>query len=669
MPSKRPRARDQDAPQPKRQRVTEPTSSSPSSSSRTQAPTALAPRTGADLLSPVSDELLVRILSYLPLPHLLALAPVSRRFHRLAEDSQLWRALYYARFVLPRAMRIPGFRSEGRMDAARLRDRKLHYRGRRALWADGRLGGLVRREAEGGDGAEGGRRRGLRIELPGEEVEAAGEDGRVDWKRQYKIRHNWARGKCAVEELKLGPDPQDSRDVSETDDEENRSKMLVKVVEGLAITADRVCGLRAWDLKTRDVVAQLDLYDSTRQDEDAPPSCLAIDDRNLEKGSLEISVGFTDGSFGVWRLHLPEKNIVRRYRHAKSSNGELMGLSYSHPYLLTATGAVLLSLYTFDVPEKLEDNTGDGENAGDSPPSPVTDDRSEDIHKTTSKDEISLPPPYLVTSLRSHTSDPPLALSIRKTASSTVASIAYTFFTRTGWSIGIQDLHITPNDDPKCAPNISTRLAYTTPFRSSGISSQIPSPPRTPSRHRILAPGAQASATSPSTPTTTTAPAARDRRPSGPTTLCYTHPYLLATLPDNTLVLHLCTSSAAALSVSPGIRLWGHTSGISDAEITARGKAVSVSSRGDEMRVWELEGRPSALRSSCRSVEIRPGGGGGGAQDDGGDAKMAAVVGPAVGGVVDWEERRSWVGFDDEMVIVLKEARGGRESLLVYDFT
>ena len=143
-----------------------------------------------------------------------------------------------------------------------------------------------------------------------------------------------------------------------------------------------------------------------------------------------------------------------------------------------------------------------------------------------------------------------------------------------------------------------------------------------------------------------------DRIESGPTTLCYTHPYLLATLPDNTLILYLCTSDASALTVSPGIRLWGHTSGISDAEITARGKAVSVSGKGDEMRVWELEGRPAAL--SGRSVEIRPN------KTEGGDED---VNGP------EWDSRRNWVGFDDEMVIVLKESRGGGESLMVYDFT
>ncbi len=32
--------------------------------------------------------------------------------------------------------------------------------------------------------------------------------------------------------------------------------MLVKLVEGIAITADKVSGLRAWDLKSRDLLAQ-----------------------------------------------------------------------------------------------------------------------------------------------------------------------------------------------------------------------------------------------------------------------------------------------------------------------------------------------------------------------------------------------------------------------------
>ena len=82
------------------------------------------------------------------------------------------------------------------------------------------------------------------------------------------------------------------------------------------------------------------------------------------------------------------------------------------------------------------------------------------------------------------------------------------------------------------------------------------------------------------------------------------------------------------------------------------------------MRVWELEGRSSGMGS--RSVEIRPG------------QPLHTTThsipesalgqdGSSIG--YDWEEQRNWVGFDDEMVIVLKEKKGGGESLMVYDFT
>lgn len=570
-------------------------------------------------------------------------------------------------------MRIPGFR-EGKL-ADRIRDHKLHYKGRRALWASGRSGGLVNEEAAGEVYAG-------RIGAMLEEEERKGKDDRVNWMRQFKIRHNWAMGKCAVEELKLCPNLED-KEVYGSEDDGDRTKMLVKVVEGSAVTADRVFGLRAWDLKTREVVAHASLEDERKQyreedDSMVAPSCIAIDDHGLHKGRLDVALGFTDGSFGVWRVDLPAKSIARRYRHEKSSNGALAGMAYSHPYLLTATGAVLVSLYTFEVP-RTADEAGD---KGDSTlhssskfASAMSDYCDETILKEPLKeDAVVLPAPYLLTALKSHTSDPPLALSIRKTGNTTVASIAYTFYTRRGWSIGIQDLHITPNHLGDCAPDIATRLAYTAPISFSGAIA----PPRPPLERRVPLPPPQSPppTTSSDQPVQPPPPNPGQRDQDGPTTLCYSHPYLLATLPDNTLILHLCTSTSSALTISPGIRLWGHTSGISDAEITARGKAVSVSSRGEEMRVWELEGRPNGVRS--RSVEIRPKSAVG---SDQGWTEMGragrTVAGSsegeegarAVRDDVDWKERRNWVGFDDEMVIVLKEARGGRESLLVYDFT
>ncbi|CAJ2503672.1 Uu.00g110660.m01.CDS01 [Anthostomella pinea] len=565
-----------------------------------------------DLLSPLSDELLVRILSLLPLPDLLNVSPLSDRFYHLSGDSQIWKRLYYSRFVLPRALRIPGFRDGS------AREGKLHYSARKAIWADGRRGGWV-------------------------DMRNREDKNSRDWKRQYKLRHNWSRGKCAVEELHVGQD-------TALSDMESSQKMLVKVSEGLAVTADAATGLRAWDLKTKQLQAQIGLDEL---DSSAIPSCIAIDDHDVQEKTLNIAIGFTDGSFGIWRLDTKERRIMRRYRHEKSSNGKLAGIAFSYPYLLTATKSVLISVYTFEgspseaesetareseseIAQELEGQTEDERRYGHSRPR---------IRAEKSKPGTTLQVPYLLTSLKSHTSRAPLALSLRKTSGSTVASIAYTFSTLQGWSLGIQDLHLRAPASRvgKSTPEITTtRLAYTLPVKTA--STHIPSPPTSPARYMG---------------SSTTSTTSRDDVVDGPISLCYTHPYLLATLPDNTLILHLCTSNASSLSISPGIRLWGHTSGISDAEITARGKAVSVSCRGEEIRVWELEGRANGSSIEVRPT-VKP------VEDEGDEEEAAVRDGPAA---MRWNERRNWVGFDDEMVIVLKESREGKESLMVYDFT
>ncbi|KAI0107971.1 hypothetical protein F4776DRAFT_644265 [Hypoxylon sp. NC0597] len=560
-----------------------------------------------DFLSPLSDELLIRILTYLPLRDLLNTAPVSRRFYDLFGDSQIWKGLYYSQFVLPRALLIPGFRNGS------AREGKLHYSSRRAIWADGRKGGWV--DMHVGDL----------------------NDRSRDWKKQYKLRHNWSKGKCAVEELPL-------RQESSLLETTPSHKVLVKLTEGIAVTADVATGLRAWDLKTKQLIAQISLDEL---DSEATPSCLAIDDQKIHDQILDIAIGFSDGSFGVWQLDVRERKLLRRYRHEKSSNGELGGVAFSHPYLLTATKSVLISLYTFDRPPKTDQtNTkGSGRETIRNPEreslQDSEDERNSKPGKHANSKENMLRAPYLLTSLKSSLSKAPLALSIRRTAGSIVASIAYTFSTIQGWCLGIQDLHLCPSTSkPESTPDImSTRLAYS-PFIKTGPV-QIPLSPVTPFRRMNPSP----------TPY-------QIENKGGPTNLCYSHPYLLATLPDNTLILYLCTSNATSLSISPGIRLWGHTSGISYADITARGKAVSVSSRGEEIRVWELEGRVNG-----RSIEVRPR-----VNPDIHNEERIDDVAPNKTPAVQWDDRRNWVGFDDEMVIVLKESKG-RESLMVYDFT
>ncbi|KAM0425011.1 hypothetical protein ACHAPT_009812 [Fusarium lateritium] len=539
-----------------------------------------------DILTNISAELLLRILSFLSSSELLSISPTSRRLYRLSSDPHLWREHYYERFVLPRALRIPGFRG-GVIGGSR-----LQYSARRAVWADGRKG---------------------RVGNVGEDDAISNAIEGVDWKRQYKLRHNWARGKCAVEEVSV-------RDASGESGGQKRT--LVKVVEGIAITADSESGLRAWDLRTRRPIAQIDLYENDDCSESAPAS-LAVDEcgsRNL----VDIVVGFADGGFGIWRLDPKRKELARRYRHEKSCNGELVAVACGHPYVLTATSAGLISLYTFNRPAA-DKETGKEDDTQDNDPRSRSNSTNASCYEQTKSQDPKvtqglLPPPYLLTSLRSHTTHLPLALSIRRMSSSVSASIAYTFSVRDGWCIGVQDLLINPS--PSGIDTITSRLASTLPIMTSPSPSEL-------------------------------------------TTLCYSHPYLLATLPDNTLVLHLCTSTATSLSLSPPIRLWGHTSGISDAEITPRGKAVSISTRGDEIRVWELEGRVGGSSIEVRPTTRQP------ADDaDSSSGRSSPPLPPPPPRVLaEWEDRRNWVGFDDEMVIVLKEARDGRESLMVYDFT
>lgn len=563
------------------------------------------PPPSRDIISTLSDELLVRVLSYMGERTLLEISLVSKRFHSITADGQLWRQHYYRRFILPRAHRIPGFKTGPSTSS------KLQYSAQRSVWADGGWGRSAPAQP-----------------IAPTDTSANLKDV-VDWKKQYRLRHNWSRGSCALDEVPVS----DSETGSGTE-----WQTLVKVVDGTAVTADLDAGLRVWDLRTRRCIAQSDL--ETGDSIYLQPTCLSVDEQQSANGILDMAIGFEDGTFGIWRLNMQNKKLMLLYRQDKSFLGSLVSVAYTYPYLMTAAQLGFISLYTFAPPDTdpstiSEDMSplvlpppflpsGTAVNHQQSQPTTETNDNSTNT---------SLPLPYLLSSLKSYHSRPPLALSIRKLAASAIASIAYTFDTVGGWSIGIQDFDVRPAGLYK-PDTVKTRLAYTLPTETRSSSPSSPSSsPHQPSSPRFT----------------------YDQDGDGPVKLCYSHPYLLATLPDNTLVLHLCTSNDTSLSISKGIRLWGHTSGISDAEITPRGKAVSVSTRGDEIRVWELEGRIGG-----GSVEVRPR-----SQGD------SSLNGSSSSSVIssDPEDKKNYVGFDDERVVVLKEAIDGKESLMVYDFT
>ena len=387
--------------------------------------------------------------------------------------------------------------------------------------------------------------------------------------------------------------------------------------------ADQADGLRAWSTKSeRKLVAQMPFKQNH-----GSPTALTVDSQGQPSDGTGVVVGFEDGSFALYRLAHEESRFVYQYSHEASTNGVVSAVALSYPYAVTMTATQRLSVYHF------REHTGG---------------------------EHHIPePPRLLHSLKSHTVWPPLSTSLRLSESSIVVSIAYTLPTYlSGWTVGVQEVHFSPE-----GRLLSSRLtsAIDQHYRPLAFSSP-------PIIHHLPAPAV-------TTLVTSTATELRHIH-SKPTSLSYTHPYLLVSHPDNTLTLYLVTSTTESLTISAGSRLFGHTSSVSGAHVGGRGKAVSVSRRGDELRIWELEGGLASSAAKRRlatgdlSVQLRPAASSAESTQAGLDLVTNANTATASHDEAsELTLTRGWIGFDDENVVVLKEQSHGRQALVVYDFT
>ncbi|KAK3670892.1 hypothetical protein LTR78_009170 [Recurvomyces mirabilis] len=537
-----------------------------------------------DRLSELSDELILRVLSYLPVSQLTVCERLSCKYRGLASDNQLWKQNYHSRFVRPRANKIPGS-------------------------ADGIVGnGTVSSS-------------GMRS--------WAGEEHLVKhgvwtaWKKQYKLRQNWTKGQAAVREIPV------SEQVS-------IPPVLVQMQAGIIYMAD-TDGLRAWSTKAeKKIVAQIS-FDRTSQA--SPPTALSVDSKYNENRP-RILVSFEDGSFAVYDLDQDQASFRHLYTHPSSSNGVISATALAWPYAVTMTATQSLSLYHF----KQKINRGDS--------------------------TVVVEPPRLLHSLRSRTVWPPLSTSLRVSPSAITISVAYALPTYlSGWTVGLQEVRVSPSGN-----FLSSRVASAIEQHYRPLAFAAP-----PLVQHLAAPVIGSLAAS-------TATELRHIH-SKPTSLSYTHPYLLVSHPDNTLALYLVTSTDDALSISAGSRLWGHTSSVSGAHVGNRGKAISVSKRGDELRVWELEGGFGSTAAKKRlatgelSVQISSNR----KQQSSTGACQASVdivhqamqarrssscaTESRLEDVSELTLTRGWVGFDEENVVLLKEQSHGKQALVVYDFT
>ncbi|KAK0253494.1 hypothetical protein LTR02_017903 [Friedmanniomyces endolithicus] len=536
-----------------------------------------------DRLSRLSDELILRVLSCLPVAQLIVCQRLSHKYQALAGDDQIWKQRYYERFVRPRAKKLPGSKEDGSADeSTRLASKASKWLGEEHLI-----------------------KRGVKM----------------NWKKQYKLRHNWTRGSAVVSEIPVA-------------EETSIPPVLVQMHEKVIYTAD-TNGLRAWSARQEQkMVAEISFAPSVSG---SPPTALAIDSQTSNTTS-RISVGFESGAFSVYVLDHAKARFFCSYSHVASSNGVISAISISWPYVVTMTATQLLSLYAFK-----------------QPPAPAVD---QDI----------LDPPRLLHSLKSSTIWPPLSTSLRATEDSITISVAYALPTYlSGWTVGLQEVKVSPTGEL-----IESRLAAAISRHYRPLIFSF-----SPLMQHLSAPSAIAA----------TASTSREMRQihSKPTSLSYAHPYLLVSHPDNTLTIYLVNSTADSLTIGAGSRLWGHTSSVSGAHVGDRGKAVSVSTRGDELRVWELEGgfasstAKKRLSGSKMSVRIRTESRRSRTKTGREQSSVTQDSSTKGTGSFATEQRpdetfeltltRGWVGFDEENVVVLKEQSRGGQALVVYDFT
>lgn len=268
-----------------------------------------------------------------------------------------------------------------------------------------------------------------------------------------------------------------------------------------------------------------------------------------------------------------------------------------------------------------------------------------------------------------------MSLSLRCSTSEVIASIAYSFFhISNSWTIGIQELRFNKDGE-----HMTSRLATTVTVQPKadeiGHDDHLGDSNEGDNNHSKSNIRHRGYSNISST--------ASIQHKEAPTSLSYSHPFLLTSHSDNTLTMYLVFSSADKLVIRDSRRLWGHTSSVSSVQVGDRGKAVSVSPRGNEIRIWELESAVSSssspLRSRSRSIR-------GESSVQINYEKPPSAPSLSLGttsGAKDWsrhvahqreldvlsEESDGWVGFNDEQVVVLRQRGLGAQFLECYDFT
>ncbi|KAJ5661638.1 uncharacterized protein N7477_009254 [Penicillium maclennaniae] len=516
-----------------------------------------------DRLSSLSDELLLNILSFLPVSSLNLCQTLSHRFHTLSGDSELWKRQYYSQWVRPRARRLANVRRS-------TSSAKMDYSPKVSTWLD---------------------------------HSHLAEEGKVtNWKRQYRLRHNWSRGLCRVTEVEF---PQHTSPPT-----------LVKLCAGNMLST----GFGLGPLKIQRGVSANTPFADPQKKSGMLPTALVV---SHQQNQSDIVVGFDNGLLNRYIFNVQTCQLILRSSYVGLSDGTITAMALSSPYLLTVSQHRNLSLY----------NLGGQSHELEAP--------------------VDIPRLHELASLKADNMVAPMTLSLRSLS-----------FGHCGHCCGIQELRF-----DKDGQQLDCRIASTVDSQYGMSPLQGTTPPLR-RRHSATIESIDNEVSAPGVPSIL------HQQP--PTSMSYSHPYLLTSHADNTLTMYLVVSDLRSLYVRGGQRLWGHTSSVSAVQVTNRGKAVSVSSRGDEIRIWELETAVSSLgrhkpQNDENSIQVSPGNK---RQAESVSAPTPKSIqrdldGSGMAPCVPQEmtRRHECVGFDEERVLLLQEKQVGTQLLECYDFT
>ncbi|KAK9240937.1 hypothetical protein V1525DRAFT_385241 [Lipomyces kononenkoae] len=431
------------------------------------------------------------------------------------------------------------------------------------------------------------------------------------WKSLYRLRYNWHRGRCSIGRVNVSSLPSDKRSGSLGGGLEQ--SMIVRFRGRSIFTVDDDSGLRAWDaggdLTATVAMPRTYMDEYGRETAYGAPSALHIHTQdNIScdgRSELTIIVGFTGGGYALYTTALDKySNFDLRYTHSPPSRQPAVtAIVYEYPFLVTLARDQRMNIYQF------QESDVQGGNK-------------------------FLAAANLISSLKSQTIHGPTSLSMRKAVAQSehvFVTIAYSHpFLTSGWTVGIQEIELDP-----LRGVVNLRTASSLPKESPMISSS-----------RSLR------SRKPQSPALFELDFGFTETVSPPTSLSYSHPFLLSSHTDNTLISYIVKSTDLELSISEGKRLWGHGSGIAGVEVKDRGKAVSISCNGHEIRVWDLESYRFGRDDSVQSVKLRIG-----------EDKVSPPEEEAEGAKLG-----KFFGFDDEKVVVEQEKKQGR-AIIVYDFT